>query len=255
MLQGAISMSIYKPTWLYVKKHNQTGLKYFGKTLSKDPIKYPGSGKYWRLHLNKHGKDCTTLWCHLYDNKEELIEEALSFSKSHNIVESAEWANLKLENGIDGGGLPVGHTLSNSTKQKIGAANRGRKMSDDFCKMRSEKQKGKVPWNKGKTGVQKGSNLGRKFGTPSDEYRANMSKILKGKAKPLRSKEHCENISKAKLGNSSHPQSDESKKKISAMHSGRRRMYNSELGIPIKMIKPDQFAEYLLAGWKFTRSF
>lgn len=35
---------------LYVKIHNVTGLKYFGKT-TKDPFKYRGSGKYWLAHL------------------------------------------------------------------------------------------------------------------------------------------------------------------------------------------------------------
>jgi hypothetical protein len=27
------STSIYKPTWLYIKRHTITGLKYFGKTV------------------------------------------------------------------------------------------------------------------------------------------------------------------------------------------------------------------------------
>ena len=37
-----------KPTYLYVKQHNKTGLKYFGKTTKKDPLKYKGSGLYWK---------------------------------------------------------------------------------------------------------------------------------------------------------------------------------------------------------------
>jgi len=207
-------MPIYKPTWLYVKKHNQTGLMYFGKTTSNDPVRYPGSGKYWQLHLKKHGRDVTTLWCHLYDNKESLIEEALSFSKSHNIVGSDEWANLKPENGIDGGAI-VGRVISEETKQKIGNANRGRKMSKEFCQIRSEKQKGNIPWNKGKKGVQVGANKGKKFGPPSEEHRAKISKMLKGKPKPPRSKEHSSNISKAKLGKPGHLHSEETKLKIS----------------------------------------
>lgn len=38
---------------LYIKTHNTTGLKYFGKT-TKDPYKYLGSGKHWRAHLKIH---------------------------------------------------------------------------------------------------------------------------------------------------------------------------------------------------------
>ncbi len=49
-------MTIY----LYVKTHNVTGLKYLGKTSRTNPHEYQGSGIYWRSHLKKHGKDCST---------------------------------------------------------------------------------------------------------------------------------------------------------------------------------------------------
>lgn len=98
------STSIYKPTWLYIKQHKLTGLLYFGKTICRDPIKYKGSGTYWKLHINKHGKEYVeTLWYCLFTEKEILTEFALSFSKIHNIVENEDWANLRLENGLDGG--------------------------------------------------------------------------------------------------------------------------------------------------------
>jgi hypothetical protein len=42
-------MTIY----LYVKTHNNTGMKYLGKTTKPDPHKYPGSGKRWTRHLKK----------------------------------------------------------------------------------------------------------------------------------------------------------------------------------------------------------
>ena len=104
-------MSIYNPTWLYIKKHNVTGLKYFGKTSSKDPKKYKGSGMYWLNHLKKHGNDVTTVWCQLFNTFEELTEYCKEFSKEHNIVESKDqfgnkiWANLVPETGTDGGGV------------------------------------------------------------------------------------------------------------------------------------------------------
>ena len=94
-----------KPTYLYIKQHSITGLKYFGKTSSQDPYLYNGSGTYWRRHIKKHGiMHITTLWVSEPYTSLELIQEyALQFSIDNNIINSTEWANLKLENGIDGG--------------------------------------------------------------------------------------------------------------------------------------------------------
>ena len=88
--------------YLYVKTHNITGLKYLGKTVRKDPHSYPGSGTVWRRHLDKHGYDYTTTILLETDNKEELKEQAVYYSKLWNIVESKDWANLVIEQG-DGG--------------------------------------------------------------------------------------------------------------------------------------------------------
>jgi hypothetical protein len=99
------STTIYTiaPTYLYIKQHSVTGLKYFGKT-NRDPYKYLGSGKYWTRHIKKYGKEhVVTLWVsELYTNKELLTEFALFFSEEYNIVESKEWANLIPENGLTG---------------------------------------------------------------------------------------------------------------------------------------------------------
>jgi hypothetical protein len=46
---------MFKPTFLYIKTHSVTGLKYFGKT-TKDPFRYKGSGVYWVRHLKVHRK-------------------------------------------------------------------------------------------------------------------------------------------------------------------------------------------------------
>ena len=93
-----------KTTYLYIKQHNITGLKYFGKTTKEDPIKYLGSGIHWKRHIKKHGiEHVKTLWCQPFDSEESLVEYATNFSQENNIVESKEWANLKGENGLDGG--------------------------------------------------------------------------------------------------------------------------------------------------------
>ena len=49
----------FKPTYLYIKTHKTTGLKYFGKTASSKDS-YSGSGKYWLRHLAKHGDNIDT---------------------------------------------------------------------------------------------------------------------------------------------------------------------------------------------------
>jgi hypothetical protein len=93
----------FQPTYLYVKQHSITGLKYFGKTIQ-NPIKYLGSGKYWKPHIEKHGKEYVeTIWFHIFNDIDLLVEFALFFSEEYNIFESNNWANQKPENGLDGG--------------------------------------------------------------------------------------------------------------------------------------------------------
>lgn len=95
-----------KPTRLYVKEHSVTGLKYFGKTIALDVEKYNGSGKYWKRHISKYGiNHVRTVWTsEWFYSKEDINEFALAFSEIFDIVKSDKWANLKEENGCDGGG-------------------------------------------------------------------------------------------------------------------------------------------------------
>lgn len=111
------SQETFVPTWLYIKQHNKTGLKYLGKTV-KDPLNYYGSGLHWIRHLKCHGKDVSTIWCQLYTDKETLVSTALSLSELHNIVESKEWANLKPENGLDGNVTGSKHSAKTIEKLK-----------------------------------------------------------------------------------------------------------------------------------------
>jgi hypothetical protein len=92
---------MFKPTYLYIKTHNITGLKYFGKTIG-DPYKYKGSGTRWLNHLSVHGNKVTTEILGYYEVLEECINAALDFSERYKIVESEDWANLVIEDGIDG---------------------------------------------------------------------------------------------------------------------------------------------------------
>jgi hypothetical protein len=110
-----------KPTYLYIKQHSITGMKYFGKTTKKDPIKYNGSGRYWQRHLKVHNKQYVqTLWVsECFTSEEKIVEFAQFFSEFFNIVKSSHWANEKVENGLDGGkdkGIK-GRTLSDAEKK------------------------------------------------------------------------------------------------------------------------------------------
>ena len=124
-------MTIY----LYHKRHRKTGLNYFGKT-TVDPYSYNGSGKYWRRHLNIHGEDIETINVWQFEDQEKCTDFALGFSQKYSIVESKEWANLKPENGRDGGDPgPEG-------RRKIAEAKIGRKHTPEQNAHKSKRQTG-----------------------------------------------------------------------------------------------------------------
>jgi len=84
----------FKPTYLYIKIHNKTGLKYFGKTTSKNPHKYRGSGSYWLRHIKVHGYDVTTIIVGHYIDEDECRLIAAKFSADNELSTSDQWANL-----------------------------------------------------------------------------------------------------------------------------------------------------------------
>lgn len=114
-------MTIY----LYVKTHNITGLKYLGMTRREDYHAYPGSGKHWIRHLQKHGYDYTTEIVYQTDSMDDFKVFALSYSIQHNIIESSNWANLMFEQG-DGGDTSKSPRYIESIKNRnIGGSNNG----------------------------------------------------------------------------------------------------------------------------------
>jgi hypothetical protein len=106
-------MTIY----LYHKRHLLTGLNYFGKTTT-NPYTYLGSGKYWSSHLKMHGPDIETVQVWEFSDQDECTKFAIDFSVKNNIVESKQWANLKVENGKDGGNSPSAQTPEAKQKRK-----------------------------------------------------------------------------------------------------------------------------------------
>lgn len=114
----------FMPCRLYIKRCH--GVLYFGKT-TQDPYKYPGSGVVWTDRLKKYGTESVeTLWVSdLYTDPTLLQDVALAFSYENNIVESAQWANLKPENGIDGGFRLTerSHKKRQETRKRNGTVN------------------------------------------------------------------------------------------------------------------------------------
>jgi hypothetical protein len=106
--------------YIYLKTHNQTGLKYLGKT-EKDPYIYKGSGIYWKAHLRKYGNDVSTEILFKSEHITEIREVGLKLSKEFNIVESNDFANLIEENGIGG-------VTSTSFKKGCKSNNKGKKI-------------------------------------------------------------------------------------------------------------------------------
>lgn len=102
---------MFKPTFLYLKRHTKTGKLYFGKTTKQNVEKYNGSGKHWGNHITYYGRqNVETLWYCLYTVEAELLRQAILLSKIMNIVESEDFLNLQDENGIDG--APAGNDRS-----------------------------------------------------------------------------------------------------------------------------------------------
>lgn len=171
----------FTPAHLYIKQHTVTGKLYFGKTIN-NPLKYDGSGTHWVRHIKKHGKEhIVTLWYELFTDKDEIQRFALSFSEDMNIVESKQWLNAKMENGLDG--FYPGHKHSAETNLKNSNSHKGKKHTNfgkssgmkgkiatlETKKLMSIAHLGKLHWNYGNI-------------TPI-ETRIKISNILKSKEK------------------------------------------------------------------------
>lgn len=216
--------NIFQPTWLYIKKHNKTGLLYFGRTMEPDPVKYKGSGTYWRRHIKIHGNDVSTIWSHLYTNRDDIMEDAIAFSISHDIVNSRKWANLTLEDGINGSvkGRKT-KPCSDETKNKISIALKNSVLPRG---MHGKAHSGETKKRIREAIVAKGSRsletkekirLANKGKTLSEETRTKISNSNKGRKCP-KTVEHRQKLSDANKGKLL---TNETKNKISASLKGK----------------------------------
>jgi len=179
----------FKPTYLYIKQHTETGKLYFGKTTKKNVERYTGSGIHWGRHISAHGKDkVVTLWYCLYTDIEILVETALVMSAIMDVTESTNWLNFKPESGLDGGSFVgfngwAGKKHSPEHIEKLRKLGRERPVTE---KMRSNMAcVGKMPRTEkqSKASKLKAKRMGdaNKGRTASKETRDAMSKARAGK--------------------------------------------------------------------------
>jgi hypothetical protein len=114
-----------QPTRLYIKQCPHCGLKYFGKSTREDIKSYRGSGTRWNNHLKKHKVAPLHLWNSDWYHDTSIKRFATKFSRINKIVSSANWANLKEENGLEGG---FEH-LNDGSKEHLERASLGGKNS------------------------------------------------------------------------------------------------------------------------------
>ena len=86
--------------YLYVKKCTHCGKLYFGRTKSKNPYKYPGSGKHWGKHIKKHSAKIETIKLWKFTDQERCTRFALRFSHFYKIhINKDIWFNWIPEDG------------------------------------------------------------------------------------------------------------------------------------------------------------
>lgn len=198
---------------LYVKIHNKTGLKYFGKTTKTDPHKYIGSGKYWKKHIQKHGYDVTTTIIGEFFDIEECTQFAINFSKEHHIVESEEWANLTIENGRDGAPSGhVGHKFTKEEREKISQSSKARWEDSEYRNKMSEIHKKR--WKDNPELIEK--QIARLTGIKRPEHAEKLrgrvvSLNIRAKLKKPKHKDHVKKVAEALSGK---PKSEEHKQKL-----------------------------------------
>lgn len=213
---------------LYILTHQITKLKYFGvfheskNRTFENFLKYSGSGKYWKNHLNKHGYYFTKKF-KSFETQEKATKFALRFSRLFDIVSSEKWANLQIEDANTGA---LGRITTEETKIKIRNALLGKKRNREISEQERENRrkastgrkhseetklkigngnKGKIYTNetKRKCGLK---NVGKKL---TEEHKKKISKGGKGLRK---SEETKIKMSISALGK---PKSEETKLKIS----------------------------------------
>jgi hypothetical protein len=157
-------------------------LQYLGKTSSKNPNQYRGSGTRWTNHINKHGYLVKTDILKECSSNEEVRYWGEYYSKLWNVVESKDWANLKPEYG-EGGDSGGGEIKS----RKISVALLGKKQSAVHVNNRRTALTNRQLSNEHKNNIRK-AQTGRKL---SPAHSTNISKAKTGVKQKTTSCPHC----------------------------------------------------------------
>ena len=134
-----------KPTRLYIKQCPHCVLKYLGKSTREDVENYRGSGTRWNNHLNKHGVEPTHLWNSDWYHDTSISRFALKFSRLNKIVSSKQWANLKEENGLDGGWSHVNENVL-TPKMRSGIGKKGGHKIKEMRELGLVSEEDKIRW-------------------------------------------------------------------------------------------------------------
>jgi len=177
--------------YLYIKQCSHCNLRYFGKTTKTDVYEYLGSGLRWKRHLKYHKVKPKTNQIWSFDSVKEANEFALDFSYKHNIVESDEWANLQIENAIDGA-VP-GIALSENHRNRVSEGLKGHRHSEESKKKMSLSRKGK---SNGRLGIPHSEETKKKM---SDSRMGNSGYWL-GKNRSEETKVKIGNANKGNIG-------------------------------------------------------
>ena len=184
------------PTYLYIKKHSITGLKYFGKTSKKDPYKYLGSGTRWKRHIKKHGRQFVeTLWVSELYYDTSIIDHALHFSNENNIVLSDEWANLVLENGIDG--AIKGTKFSDAHKEKMSYLRKGRPGHPHSAE--TKEKLSIIGKNRAPASIETRAKMSASRQNVSNETRSKLSEVWKGRRHNVETRKKQSDAHKGKI--------------------------------------------------------
>ena len=169
---------------LYLKTHNETGLKYLGYTSRKDAHKYKGSGYYWKKHILKHGYDVTTEILGQYDTELELKQWGLHYTKLFDVVDSDYFANLKEEAGVSGK-----YSIESRKKMSDSALNRVKVYGAPSKAWTSEQvsELNKLTWQNPEIREKRLAGMSRSLSglkrpARSDEFKTHMSNILTGRS-------------------------------------------------------------------------
>jgi len=218
--------------FVYVTTNLLNNKQYIGdhscNNLEKDY--YLGSGRpYLKNALNEYGKE---------NFKREILEffptKQEAFSAQEKYIKEY---NTLVPNGYNispTGGILSSGNHSDETKEKIRVVHLGKKKKK--CKWKkklSEEHKKKISdFQKGR---KKTKEELQKRGPLSEEHKHNISNSSLGKAKPIRTKEHRENISKSKLAVKIGP--NKKKKVLSEEHKQKMRIAQQRRWDNIKKLK------------------